>query len=803
MIRNYFKTAIRNFQRNIGYTMLNISGLAIGMAACLVILLYVENEFSYDNFHENGAQIHRVEFDAYQNGSLQFKCATAFPAVGPNMKADFPEVEDYCRLFLRYGGGVVRYGERSFKEENLFQADQSFFDLFSYELIRGDRNTVLKEPNTAVIAEGVVKKYFGEEDPVGKRIKFGNDEDYEITGIIKSPENSHLKFNFLLSYPTLVNLWGEQFDNAWGWYDFYTYIKVVPGSSISGLQEKFPEFINKYSEREDAHERTKFVLQPLEEIHLHSDLIQEARVNGNAYTVYFLTTIAFFILIIAWVNYINLSTAKAMERAKEVGIRKSVGAFKNQLVKQFIFESLLLNVLAIILASVIMQLSMPFFNNLANKQLTTGAIENFSFWGLLIIVFIVGAFLSGLYPAFVLSSYKPVEVIKGQLGKVGGGLNLRKFLVIAQFAASGILIIGTIVVYQQLSFMRNQDLGFKINETLVINAPSVIPNDTIYRENLFTFKKELLKHTHIQNVAASTEIPGNLIYWTNGARKLGKEASQSSILYRVGIDYDYINGYDHEVLAGRAYSEEFTGDTDSTSVILNEAAIEMLDLGSPESAIQEKIVTGGDTLTVVGVIKNYHQEGLKKDYTPIAFILLPNARSYFSIKLNTTDLGQSIATIQEQYGKFFPENPFNYFFLDTFFDTQYQSEVRFGKIFTVFSGLAIFVASLGLFGLSFFTAGQRTKEIGIRKSLGSSVSNIFMLLSIDFIKLVFWGNVIAWPLAWYIMGEWLSGFAFQINLGLSVFLVATIVTLFIALLTVSYQSIKAAMSNPVEALKYE
>jgi len=804
MFKNYLKTTLRSFLRHKGYTTLNIVGLAIGIAASMLILQYVTSEFSYDNFHTSKDQIYRVEFDAYHNGSLEFKCATNFPRVGPSMKEEFPEVESFARLFLRYGGGVVRYNDISINEDYVFQADQSFFELFSYPLIEGDPNTALKEPNTAVISEEIAKKYFKEENPIGKRIHFGAEEDYEITGIIRSPENSHLKFNFLLSYSTLTQIIGEDFENAWGWYDFYTYIKVREDADIAGLEAKFPAFIDKHGGREDAHERAQFVLQKLEDIHLKSDLIQEARINGNANSVYFLFTIAVFILIIAWVNYINLSTARALERAREVGIRKAIGAVKTQLIRQFIFESLLLNILAAMIALLILQLSLPAFNNLVGKQIELDILNELNIWGTFLILFILGAFLSGLYPAFVLSSYQPVEVLKGKLGNMGSGMTLRKALVIFQFAASVTLIIGTIVVYKQLSFMRDQELGFQINQTLVIKGPGAVASDTLYLEDYTTFKTQLLKNPKINNVASSTEIPGNLIYWTNGAARLDAEEGSNVIMYKLGVDYDYIENYGHQLIAGRSYDRAFTSDTDSTAVILSRAAIDILGFESPNAAINQQVRIGGDTLTVVGAVENYHQQGLKKAYEQIAFLLVPESRSYYSLKINPDDIGSTLAKVESLYREMFPENPFDYFFLDTFFERQYQSEQQFGQVFSFFAILAIVVASLGLFGLSFFSASQRTKEVGIRKILGSSIPSLLILLSRDFLKLVLLGNLIAWPIAWLIMEKWwLEEFAFRIDVGFWVFLVAGLCTLVIAMITVSYQAIKAALSNPIDALRYE
>ncbi|MFZ6014308.1 MAG: ABC transporter permease, partial [Bacteroidota bacterium] len=743
--------------------------------------------------------VYRVQFDAYRNGEQIFQCATAFPKVAPMMKADFPEVEDATRLYLRYGGGVVRYEDISIKEDNLFQAEQNFFNIFSYPLISGVSK--LDQPNTAIVEKETARKYFGDIDPVGKRIRFGDREEYEITGVMESPENSHLKFSFLLSYPTLVTLFGENFNNAWGWYDFYNYVLLKPGANPQALQAKFPAFIDKYGTWEKESERTKFILQPLDEIHLYSNLIQEARVNGNGDTVYFLMVIALFILVIAWINYINLATARAVERSKEVGIRKSIGAQKGQLIGQFISEAVVVNFAAALLGLVLVYSVIPAFNELADKHLTYSIFSDLNLWISLIALFLVGSLLSGLYPAFVLSSYQPVKVLKGSMKGTKEGMFLRKTLVVGQFVTSVALIAGTIIVYRQLQFMQNKDLGIDINQTLVINAPGFLTFDSLYGNYLQSYRNSISTHPDIKSFTATSEVPGNLIFWTNGAKRVGDDDTQRNQMYIMGIDYEFFNTFGNKLLSGRGYGPEFTAD--SSSVILNRKAVEMFNLKTPENAIGQRIQIGGDTLNIVGVVENYHQEGLKQDFRPTAFRLVQNARSYFCVKLNTQDLGQTLAFLREKYATVFPNNPFDYFFLDTFFNRQYKNERQFGSVFGFFSGLAIFVACLGLFGLASFTAAQRTKEIGIRKVMGSTVANIFLLLSRDFLKLVLIANVMAIPLVWILMDRWLSAFAFRIEIGIWIFGVAAVVSMLIALVTVSYQSITAAVADPVKSLRYE
>jgi putative ABC transport system permease protein len=804
MLKNYLLTTIRNISRRKGFSILNVLGLSIGLAASLLILQYVKDELSFDDFHENGDRVYRVQYDYYRDGERVFQCATAFNNVGPALKADYPEVEDFCRLYLRYGGGVVRYNDISIKEDNVFNADQSFFHIFSYPLIAGDRNTALKQPNTAVVEEKTARKFFGDENPIGKRIRFANNEEYEITGVLRSPENSHLKFSFLFSYTTYPKFFpemtAENWEKAWGWYDFYNYILVKPGADVKALEAKLPDLVKKYGGADST--RVKFSFQHLPEIHLHSDLIQEARVNGNAQSVYFLLVIALFILVIAWVNYVNLATARAIERAKEVGVRKSVGAARFQLMGQFISESFVLNFLAVLIALALLNVSIPFFNAISGKQLTNSIMYDNYLWYTVGALFIGGSLLSGLYPALVLSSYQPARVLKGSMKGTREGIVLRKALVIFQFGASVSLIAGTLIVYQQLNFMQNRDLGIDINQMLVVNAPGVIENDRTYEAQFNTFRNEMLAHPSVKKMAASSEVPGNLIYWTNGGKRIGGDQERpSTVMYRMGVDYDFFRTYGNSIIAGRGYSPEFTAD--SASVVLNRKAVEVLGFKNPEEAVGGLISIGRDTFTVVGVVENYHQEGLKQDFRQTAFSLTKNEHSYYSLKIESRDLGQTLAYAKEKFAAIFPGNPFDYFFLDSFFNRQYKKDQQFGQVFGFFAILAIFVASLGLFGLASFTAAQRTKEIGIRKVLGSSVPNIFLLLSKDFLKLVLIANVIAIPIVWFLMDQWLSGFAFRITIGVWIFVVAAFTTSLIALITVSYQSIHAAITNPVRSLRYE
>ncbi len=807
MIRNFIAITFRAALRRKGFTLFNVLGLSIGLTASLLILEYVRDELSYDNFIENKENIYRVRYDRYRDGQLVFKSATTFPMIAPTFKSEFQEVENSCRLYMLYGGGVVRYHDISHKESNVFLADQSFLEMFSYPLIHGDRKTALVQPGTAIIEAKTARKYFGEESPVGKRIRFGNDQDYEITGVIQSPENSHLKFSFLFSYLTYPEFPGltdgprrNQWDVAWGWYDFYNYVQLRPGTDVAALEARFPAFTKKYG-REGDEKNTVFSLQPITSIHLYSDLIQEARINGNGNSVHFLLIIAFFILVIAWVNYVNLATARASERAKEVGVRKSIGATRWNLATQFMIEACIINLLAVVAALFLVILLIPAFNELSDKNLSAALVLDSTFIYQMMALFIFGAFISGIYPGFVLSSYHPSSVLKGGSGASPVGMKLRKGLVILQFGASTALIAGTLIVYRQIQFMQHRDMGIDVGQTLVINGPDIVPSDSIYTSLYTTFKQDLLQRSSIRKMAGSSQVPGALVFSTRSAKRIGLDQEPSTVvMYRIHVDHDFFDVYENELIHGRGFKREFN---DGRNVVLNRKAIADLGFASAEDAVGGLVNIGRDTLTVIGVIENYHQEGLKVDFRPMAFDLVAAPQQYFSVKVDERTIDETIEFVKTRYDALFPGNPFNYFVLDTFIQQQYKNDRQFGKIFGSFSLLAIFVASLGLFGLASFTTAKRTKEIGIRKVLGSSVPSIFVLLSKDFLKLVIVSNVIAVPLVWFSMNAWLDTFAFRIEVTLWIFVLSTVITVFISFLTVSYQSLKAALINPVKALRYE
>lgn len=810
MVKNYVKTTFRTLAKNRVYSALNILGLALGLAACLFIIQYVDYEYSYDKFHSKHEDLYRVKYMVYRGGDLNIDCAAAVPRVGPFMKETMPEVVDFARAYPMES--VFEYNNTQYREKRVQIADPSFLQIFDYPLLYGDRESALREPNQVVITESTAKKYYGRIDVVGETLEMiswprGN---FQVVGVTKDvPSNSHLKYNVLLSYETLNNETRNDegsaaSETAWGWYDFNTYVLLKEGTDPVAFDKKFAEAV--YEERKETFEkydfRSDFPLQPITDIHLYSNLLQESEPEeqGDGDTVFFLSMIAAFILIIAWINYINLSTAKSLERAKEVGVRKSMGAYKKQLVGQFLVEAFVLNLLALCIALTLVILMTPVFSQLADAPLSRDFFLRPQFWVIVTGILVLGSLLSGLYPAFILSSFRPVQVLKGKMTANKSGILLRRALVVFQFAASITLIAGTIVVYQQLSHMKNLDLGFDMTDTLVIQGPPSA-NDSTFAPRLEAFQTELLAQSSVDKVTNSSNVPGDEIFWTRGMRKQSDTGDKNKVVYVAGVDYDYFEAYGIEILAGRNYDKSLS--TDTGNVLINYAALQSLDIPTPEEALGVKVNVGGDIRTIIGVVDSYTQLSLKNKVNPLVFPLVENASSFITVKLSSDNYQAAFDQVRASFDQFFPGAPFDTFFLDEFYNRQYVNETNFSRTFTLFALFAILVACLGLFGLTSFTTLQRTKEIGIRKVLGAEVSQIVMILSKEFMLLVGIANVISWPVIYLVMDGWLNNFTSRVTIGLSVFLVAALLVVLVAVVAVGYKTLSTAKTNPVRALRYE
>jgi putative ABC transport system permease protein len=812
MFRNYLTIALRNLTKRKGYALLNVLGLVVGMTCCLLIFHYVSFERSYDDFQKKSGDIIRVRLDSYHKGKLAWKSATSYPAIAPTLKKDYPEVENFCRIIDAENLFTNEDMTVRAQENKGYFADPAFLDMFNVHVKTGSSKSVLDAPFKMVISENMAKKYFGSKDPVGKKLTVrepGNTYDMLVTGVFeKYPVNSHLIFDFLISYQTL----GQQIlqggdssrptETSFGWYDFYSYIQLRPGADWKQLEAKMPAFCDKYmnsAEWAKANEvKNEIHFIPLNDIHLYSNVNQEAEVNGNGQAVSFLFLIAIFIIGIAWINYINMATARSVERAREVGMRKVLGAMRRDLIRQFLIESFLLNLVALIISAGLFYLLITAFDRFTGRDTLTGISLTEKYWMIFGALFLGGTLMSGLYPAFILSAFQPVTVLKGAFKNTGGGLALRKSLIVLQFLTSVVLIAGTIIVYQQVNFMRRQQLGVNIEQTLVLNGAFSLVDST-YQDIFQPFRNELLQQPGIKYVTASSSVMGNEIYWTNSNRAL-MPGSTGQTLYNIGVDYDFLPAYDLKLLAGRNFSRDFP--SDRRAVLLNEAAAKLLGFKSAEEAVKGKIIRR-DTLQILGVTTNYHHQGLQKAIDPMIFILRPNIRTFYSVKIETANVQQVVAASERIWNKHFPADPFTYFFLDDKFNQQYKSDMLFGKVFGIFAFLAILVASFGLLGLSAYNVLQRTKEIGIRKVLGASGRSILILLSKDFVKLIVVALLLAVPAGWYFMNNWLQDFAYRIDIAWWVFAVAGGLALLIAIITISLQALRTVTDSPVKSLRTE
>ncbi|GAB3772014.1 ABC transporter permease [Spirosoma horti] len=805
MLTNYLKIAWRNIVTNKAYSAINIGGLAVGMAATLLILQYVAFERSYDRFHDKADRIFRVKAERYEKGVLSTEWAGGPFAVGSHLRSAFEEVADYTNVYMR-NGLLLESNNRKYKVEQGAFTTPSFFTIFSYPLLMGNRQTALTEPNTGVISAALAKRLFGTKNPMGQVITIEKEFPIRVTGVYQDfPKNSHLQADYLMSFSTfqrLVNPKNEpdkNLANAWNWDGCLTYLLLQPGVNPEKLEAKFPDFLQKNGQSDlKTGDKLALRLQPLPDIHLYSHFMMEAGANGDGNSVYVLLCVAFFIIAIAWINYINLATARAISRSKEVGVRKAVGSYRTQLISQFLIESALLNLLAVVAAFIGILMALPLFNQFTDQQLDYSFLLSTRFWFGLGSMYAIGTLLSGAYPAFVLSNFNPVSVLKNGLVGFQKGVFLRKSLVVIQFSASVFLLVGTITVFRQLQFMRSQNLGIDIGQTLVLDRPM---NDSTRINQTKAFKEELLQQSSIKSIAISSSIPGEKVEFNAGSIRLAGTPQETGKQYRViGIDYDFVKAYGMKVIAGRNFDAKL-GEKDA--VVFNRTGIRQLGFTNPEQALGKKIDFWGDILTIVGVVDDFHQQSLRAAYEPLILRLDPGVNGQLSIKLADGKSSQAIAVVQQAWARYFPTDPFAYSFLDERYDKQYRADERFGQVFGFFSLLAVVVGCLGLLGLATFTAQQRTKEIGVRKVLGASVGSIVTLLSKDFLKLVLIAIVIASPIAWYAMNRWLQDFANKITIDWWMFVLAGMFAIAIALLTVSFQSIKAALMNPVKSLRSE
>ncbi len=806
MFKNYFKIALRNLKKSTGYTVINVAGLAVGLACCLLILLFVRDELSYDRYHEKADQIYRVTLDA-RLGEQEINGPIAPAPMAQTLVNDYPEVVQATRLFTYTGETLVRYEDNQFIEEQFYFADSTFFEIFTFPLLRGDPETALLEPNTVVLTESTARKYFGQDNPMGKTIRVDDEFDYAVTGVVADvPENSHFHFDFLGSLGTL----GNSRNPMWVSNNFRTYFVLAEGHSPDALEAKFPAMVQKYAGPQveeilgitvdqffASGGRFEFHLQALTDVHLHSNLDYEIEPNGDITYVYAFSIIALLILLIACINFMNLATARSAGRAKEVGVRKVLGSNRRQLTLQFLMESMLLSVIALGVALVLAAVLLPLFNELSGKALQIDFGDAGLLAGLVGFAVLVGL-LAGSYPAFFLASFRIVNVLKGQ-GQTGlKSSGLRSGLVVFQFVISILLMICTAMVYRQVDYVQTKRLGFAKEHVIVLERFDALDAQQE------AFKQQIRQHPNVVSVAAAGTLPGR----TFGDTSFFPEGASPDQLRNIRLlftDFDLLETLDLDLVDGRFFSRDFT--TDSTAVILNEAAVKEFGF-TLEETVGKRLVSPGfgedeeQLIPVIGVVKDFHYQSLRDEIRPLGMFIGRNL-TYLAVRVQPDDLGGTLAAFESQWQSFAPEQPFTYSFLDNDVDALYRADQRTGNYFIVFAIIAIFIACLGLFGLAAFTAEQRTKEIGVRKVLGASVLSIIVLLSKEFTKLVAIAFVVAAPLAFFAMDRWLQDFAFRVDISWPIFLMAGLAALGIAWLTVSYQSIRAALTNPVEALRYE
>ncbi len=800
MLRNYLNLTIRSLKSNKGYFIINLLGLTIGITSFILISLWIKAETSYDKFQKNARNIYRVDYLLYEEGILEQHSASGSSGVGKEIKNMFPEVEDYTRFYRTES--LVKYGDKTFKEKNILYAQSSFFDLFSFPLIDGKPDSSILAINHAVITEETARKYFGTENPIRKMITIDGANDFEVAGVVKSiPGNSHFKFDILLSYENLIKS-SRSWDNSWVSERVYSYILLKPGADAKALEVKLPQipeaFIGKFMK--DAFFLLEYRLVKLTDIHLHSSVSNELDVNGNYRSVVSLGIVALLVLIIAFVNYINLATSRSIERAHEVGIRKVAGASKQDLVFQFLTESAILNLIALIISITGVILLLPFFKQVMQSPLQ---LDYFNVILLFILLLVSGSLFTGLLPAIYISRFAPGLVIKGKNPTEAGWIRLLKnYLVVFQFTVSIVLIIGTITIYRQVNFMRNHDLGFNKDGLVVLDGPRILRANTFesYMKTLESFKNEILALAGVINITASSNVPGTEI---KNSRVFGIPVEGRNTEKRIDvyyIDNHFFDTYGLTLRAGENYKASI--EEESTKIIINESALPYYGFVDAISTVGKILRGGKQELTIKAIVNDFHQQSLKQLPSPIAFFNQP-ANTFYTIKVNMTGIEHLLPELEKIWTSHYPGNPFDYFFLDDFYNEQYRPDQRFSGLFLSSSILAIIIACLGLSGLSSYAIIRRTKEVGIRKTNGARILQVLILLNKDFVKWVGIAFVIAVPVAWFVMHKWLENYAYRTELSWWIFALAGLIALVIALITVSLQSWRAATRNPVEALRYE
>lgn len=802
MIQNYYKVSLRNILRNKTFSFLNVLGLSVGIASCILILIYVQNELSYDKYNTKYDRTYRVlqnfgkGTDVNQEGPLP---ASDFQVWGNAPIADalseyFPQVEHIAR-FTSESPWLVEYKGVRFQENDIPFADASIHEVFDWNWIAGNPKTALTRPNTIILSEGLANKLFGEEEAVGKTIILDGEDPFEVTAVYEIPSNSHFSFPGFISMQTIINRRPQIFE-SWGYVDFYTYFTLNENTDISQLTSEMEKFREKYTKEIPQY---SFRFEPLADVYLNSEASRQPGPTGNRNNILLFISVAIFILIIACINFMNLSTARSVERAKEVAIRKTIGSRRRSLIFQFLIEATLLTLISTLFAGLLVFFSHSYLEDLVGKSLPMEWLT--SPLNLLIGVLVVLALglVTGSYPTFVISKFKPIKVLKGSFKNSAEGVWLRKSLVVLQFSLSVILLIGTAVVYKQLNYLKSYNKGFDAEQVLVVDYGW----DPFVQRSLAYIKSEFLSHHAVKSIAASRTTPGE--FFPNAGT--GIETPSGEIVYHdpalYEIDEDFIPTYQMEMIAGRNYSEEHPADS-AISMILNEAAAKLYGYANPEEVVGKRFAQWGREGQVIGVVKDFNYLSLHQAVEPMALrYSTSSTTSRLSIELQSNDYSKTLDELESLWNRLVPNYPFVAYFNNANFNRQYESDERFGTVFTIFSSLAMFVACLGLFGLTIYSTNQRAKEIGVRKVLGASIQSIVTLLSYDFVKLFIVSLLISIPISFFIMDKWLENFAFRTTIEWQVFVISAVITLILSLITMSFRTVRAALSNPAHILKDE
>jgi putative ABC transport system permease protein len=816
MFKNYFKVVFRNLSRNRGYALITLSGLAIGLTACLLAFLYIQDELSYDHFNAKSGRIFRIVTRMVREGREIHIVGAGAPAAGTLIK-EFPEVENAVR-FREEGSVKVTAGAKVFREGKVIYSDPSFFDVFSVPLLAGERQSVLTAPRTVVLSQTTAEKYFGAGDPVGRTLRIDDRTDWRVDGVYADiPRASHFHFDFIVSLSTL-DLAGDPSMASWLSLSLQTYLLLRPGASAADLEAKLPLLFNTHLRPEiqqfmgismedfmsKAKMKLDYSLQPLAAIHLHSNHDGgEFEPNGDIKYIYLFSAVSLFILILAVINFINLSTARSLSRAKEVGLRKVLGSLRRDLIQQFLAESLILCLLALAVACLLVAVLLPLFNSLTAKELTFLALGNPQALAAVLALALLVTIMAGAYPAFLLSAFRPAAILRGHAGNGIGRGRLRRGLVVFQFAVSAVMIIGTLVVYRQLHYIQNKKLGFDKEQVLILRNGQLLGN------HAETVKQEMLRSPQVVSATLSSYLP---VLSSRARLPIAREDDPNpKSAFPISfwrIDEDYIGTLGMKIVAGRNFSSRFSGD--AQAVLINQAAARHFGLAAPLG--QRLVIMDVDEkhpetpilvpCTVIGVVGDFHYESLRQAIAPLV-LRRGQSRGNLVLRLKPGHAAAVIRTLKSKWSALLPGEPFEYSFLDESFNALYTSETRIGRIFAIFAALAVFIGCLGLFGLASFSAAKRTKEIGVRKVLGASVHEMALLLARDHVLLVVLANLIAWPLAYYLMHRWLQNFAYRTSMSITLFLFSGLLGLAIALLTVGFQSLRAARANPVDSLRYE